>query len=631
MANVCRYLEGWDHGVSPVTAGGGLTRGITGSPTVGSAYARNGGFGMQINPVASADESWDGVLFTGQVVAATSVYCRPVTLDTSSKYYVHVISAASGGFGGIGVDTSNNWIMGWSDNTTAATGVPLVSGKWTLLELLIDFHANPWTARWRIDGVEQPTPTGFASAASTEKSTTVGAFSPSNRTVEFWFDDLVMVDGTDQSMFPLGGFDIEPITADQAAAADHQSLTVSEIQYTDNFSSFTNFTGNNETDSRSRLDDLSMADGIQIRGSDLLTQPVIRAVGVAASGGASAQAIAAPAGLANGDLEIMVAGTIAGGSISITTAGGGAWTAMTGSPIDVTGGEKLYVWWRIFNSGTDSNPSITPGSDHVIGQRLAYAQGTFDSTTPFENVVTGTEATSDTSFSFAPGGSTTQGSRLVACVASTGVDSASAQVPVMTNAALGSLTSRMNSNTLSGGGGGFGYTDGTLNSPGSVGTFACTYANASPKAYISFAIRPLGIGVGGGSLNGNARWPVADPPQKGIPRAVSLLTVSREATATGTSNAIFRTLVGASTTDHFNADPSWGVTPNYLYSCMDTKPGGGSWALTDVNGINFEADSTDAGPAIWLGGFIYQVAFQEISMAQTIVRPNVAAQRAANW
>ena len=70
------------------------------------------------------------------------------------------------------------------------------------------------------------------------------------------------------------------------------------------------------------------------------------------------------------------------------------------------------------------------------------------------------------------------------------IDMDAAQVPVCTNANLTNLNSRANDNTDSGGGGGYGVTEGELASAGAVGTFACTYAWASNKAYLSFAIRP---------------------------------------------------------------------------------------------------------------------------------------------
>ena len=219
--------------------------------------------------------------------------------------------------------------------------------------------------------------------------------------------------------------------------------------------------------------------------------PTFRAAGAKVAGTTAGLAVTAPAGVATGDLEILVASTIAGGTCSISAAGGSAWTAMTGSPQDVTGGEKLYVWWRIRQAG-DSDPSVSAASDHFLAARMAITTGTFDPTTPFELAQAGSETTSDTSFSFATTGSTAGADRLCFCICTSGFDSNTHQVPAMTNAQLGSLTGRFtNHNTSNGAGGGFGCTSGTKVVAGALGTFACTIVTASSKAYIAFAVRPI--------------------------------------------------------------------------------------------------------------------------------------------
>jgi hypothetical protein len=220
--------------------------------------------------------------------------------------------------------------------------------------------------------------------------------------------------------------------------------------------------------------------------------PVYRSTGAETASTTSA-AVAEPAGVATGDLEILVTSTISGGSNSMANSGGSAWTAMTGSPVNAGDGDALYVWWRIRQAG-DSNPVISPASDHFCAARIAYTVGTFDTTTPFEIQTTGTEITSDTSFSWSPGTTTAGTNRVVLCIATSGFDSNTGQVKIMSNSSLTGRALRVNYETSSGGGGGFGATEGTRSSAGGVGTFACTYAKASAKAYMSFAIRPFGAG-----------------------------------------------------------------------------------------------------------------------------------------
>ena len=215
--------------------------------------------------------------------------------------------------------------------------------------------------------------------------------------------------------------------------------------------------------------------------------PTFVAAGTKSAGTTGATAVNQPTMIA-GDIAILVATTIAGGSVSITTTGGWTWNALSGSPIDVTSGEKLYVWWGRY-SGSETAPSVTPGGDHVCAGMSAI-RGCLASGSPIDVVATGTETTSDTSYSFATGLTTSVNNCLCFSVCSSGYDSNTAQVPVGTNAALSSLTSRMNYETSNGGGGGFGLTTGGLAAAGSMGTFAATLAQSTPKAYIAFALKP---------------------------------------------------------------------------------------------------------------------------------------------
>jgi hypothetical protein len=215
-----------------------------------------------------------------------------------------------------------------------------------------------------------------------------------------------------------------------------------------------------------------------------------RAAGAVNQGTTGAVSIALPAGIAVNDILILVASTIAGETITITTTGGWTWNAVTGSPIDVTGGEKLYVWWARSVTGSETAPSITPGSDHSQGRIAAYS-GCLETGSPINVQATGSETTSDTSFSFATGISTTVANCLVLCACSTGNDvSSTAQFGTMANTSLTALAERMDNATTNGGGGGFALAEGLRAAAGTCGTFTSTLATASAKAYIAFALRP---------------------------------------------------------------------------------------------------------------------------------------------
>lgn len=212
-----------------------------------------------------------------------------------------------------------------------------------------------------------------------------------------------------------------------------------------------------------------------------------RAAGAKAAGAVTASP-ALPSGMSADDICILVATTIAGGSLSITINGSiSTWTNIITQ--DVTSGEKLYVWWGRWSSGTTA-PTITATSDHVCAGIAAFSGCRTDA-----NVIRGAtssnETTSDTSFSWNPGSSNpwSAGSMAI-CVCTSGQDTNTGQIGTMTRNISDSPVSRMDYCTNTGGGGGFGLNS-SLNSVGegsSTGTWGATLANASPKAYGYFVL-----------------------------------------------------------------------------------------------------------------------------------------------
>lgn len=387
MANVVRYLtgfEGWPTGV-PSSSGGGFCFAVTGSPTVTATAAYSGAQGLRANPTAAPDFSLDLPNFTGgQGVAAVSARIKPVTLPAGSRCSNLGIFSNAGTWVAVGVDSSGNWQIFRSDATVAVTGPAVSVGNWQFIELLVDMRVFPWALRWRIDLVEQ-TAGSYSVPGTTFKRGICGAWNSSNITADFYIDDIVIIDGTDTSMFPMGDRKVLGFTADPSRPAEHQSINLADWQTTPDFSAFTNFASQTEQVSAGYIDDLDIANGIQI-----------------------------------------------------------------------------------------------------------------------------------------------------------------------TNAA---------------------------------------------------------------DVTGNARWPLTAPsPGNYAPDAVAALIAVREAGASATSNVTFRSYLSGSTIDVFSGDPPWGVTWNYLLVVMDNRPGGGEWTQTDISQLRFEADSTDASPAIWLAGIVYEVSYYPASV-----------------
>lgn len=206
--------------------------------------------------------------------------------------------------------------------------------------------------------------------------------------------------------------------------------------------------------------------------------------------GTGAVTPALPTGVATNDIVLLVASTIAGGTVTITASGSiTTWTALTGSPIDVTSGEKLYVWWGRYSSGA-TGPTVTPGSDHIEAATIAYS-GAITSGSPIDVSATGTETVSDTTLSFTTGISSTVDNTVAILVSSNGTDTVTnGQYSAEANTSLTGIAERIDYNTNSGGGGGILVAEGTKAIAGTLGTWTATLGTASTKAYIAFNLKP---------------------------------------------------------------------------------------------------------------------------------------------
>lgn len=294
---------------------------------------------------------------------------------------------------------------------------------------------------------------------------------------------------------------------------NHINGTYMDTWAVDNVSeTFSETTSSSYNNSEDFVDQTSNIDGMTDRGThsnftaqqygpdgtyDTLTEAdtggapltiTFRASGTKASGTTAAVSVPLPTGVANGDLLILTATTIAGGSVSITVTGGMTWTAVPGTPIDVTGGEKLYVWWARFSTGNTA-PSVQAASDHVCAGITAW-YNVIPNGSPLDVYETATETISDTSLQFDTTVSTTVDGCMVLLISSTGADRNTAQHSAQANANLTSVTERMDYCTNSGGGGGFQVVSGYKATAGPIGTWTATLATASPKAYITFALKP---------------------------------------------------------------------------------------------------------------------------------------------
>src|SRR3990167_3695409 len=217
-----------------------------------------------------------------------------------------------------------------------------------------------------------------------------------------------------------------------------------------------------------------------------------RAASVKSTDGTSpfSQVVAFPAGLVADDIVILVLATEDTGTGSITAVGSiSTWTAITGSPVSVSGGKKLYVWWGRYSSGA-TGPTVDATTNMLIAATAAWS-GCDTSSSVINTQETGAETTSDTSLSFATTVSTSVANCMVLLISTDDTDSNAAQHGSQANTNLGGIAERLDVNTNAGTpGGGFQITEGTLAIAGAIGTWTTTLATNSAKAYLTLALQP---------------------------------------------------------------------------------------------------------------------------------------------
>ena len=209
------------------------------------------------------------------------------------------------------------------------------------------------------------------------------------------------------------------------------------------------------------------------------------------AGGTAAITPALPTGIVQDDILVTIAeceGVTAPGAFTLPT----GWAHVTGSPVQEGTNTRLWVIWRRYVAG-DTAPSLGDAGDHGIGRMIAI-RGCPLSGNPWHVVASATSATSSTTVS-SPGVATTKADCLMVEIISTGADvtpAGTAQITSLTNAALTSITERVDNNDPAGNGGVIGCYTAVKATAGATGASAWTLATAATKAMmtIAFAVAP---------------------------------------------------------------------------------------------------------------------------------------------
>lgn len=566
------WLSGFEHGVSPLNAtNNALVQTVSASaPTVVSDITRTGSYTLKFAPALMTDHSIQMVAATSQVhVYSYGLYVDtlPSGADQSGQGNRQVFGAqceqAGQAWIGLAVDPSSGALRSynyWGSFSWLDAGVVLTTGRWYQIDVLLKTTGTTWTCNYRVDGTSFSGSAGSLSAQSTMGQ--MQSYCSSATQGVFRVDDLVY--SQTEADYPLGKHFITKIVPE--GAASHQSITLSEWQTTSNFSSFTNFSSQTETSSSDYLSDLDTADGIRL------------------NGGASGQA------------------------------GNGRWNLsnVTFTPLTPV----LDNFNRADGALTDAQ-----GFWYDTPATLGVVSNVCTATPATGTVYTNSHYAADQEwyFTFVSWNSSAETyiwARLVARDYINGYQlkvTNLGQVMLIKNVS-GSPT------TLVGSGLGVIADGDTLlfrlrgskleawRKRSGSWTLLC---ETTDTTYTSYGY--AGISLFNSTTIDNFSGGALPEASSGLPIALRSLISFADA-STGTNNLIARIrAAGGTTSDIFNGDPA-STTWQYAALLSTSVPGGSGWTTADVEGLQFEIDSTDTDPAIYVGGFLGEMAYYDVVM-----------------
>jgi hypothetical protein len=191
----------------------------------------------------------------------------------------------------------------------------------------------------------------------------------------------------------------------------------------------------------------------------------------------------------SGDVALLIVES-ANQAISLSTPAG--FVEVTNSPQGTgtaggTAATRLAVYWKRATSSAESRPTVADSGNHQIA-RIVTFRGVTASGNPWDVTAGNVAATASASVSI-PGATTTVANTLVVTIVANATDTSSARTSGWTNSNLTGLTERIDNNTNSGNGGGFGVATGVKATAGAYGTTTATLATSSVQARMSIALK----------------------------------------------------------------------------------------------------------------------------------------------
>lgn len=197
----------WLTGMEAGTSGDDSMYKESNSGTTRSTSAHSGAFSRRITKGVSNDfVGKDGFTATTTLSLALRLVSSPAADVTSLVAFTNSTTPLYVGY----QVASKRLTLRWGTNTAAVAASEVVAGTWYTIDLRVDVSANPNTAAWRIDAVDQP---AVSVAALAQTVTTVrfgSAVATDAYTAEF--DDVVhsraLLD------YPIGPVRVLPARAD---------------------------------------------------------------------------------------------------------------------------------------------------------------------------------------------------------------------------------------------------------------------------------------------------------------------------------------------------------------------------------------------------------------------------------
>jgi hypothetical protein len=216
--------------------------------------------------------------------------------------------------------------------------------------------------------------------------------------------------------------------------------------------------------------------------------PTVVNVGTVASGTTTCTP-AFPASILANDILITIAESVGGQNYATPS----LWAHVgpnggLSSPVVQSTNTQLTMFWRRYD-GTGAAPALTGTTDHCLARMIAV-RGCPTVGNPWNIGSVTTEALSDTTAVW-PTATTTQDDTLVVLGIASSADPVSAgtaEIGAVTNAALTSITERVDNGDPTGNGGVIGLVTGIKATAGAIGTSSMTLTTAGFKSFITMAL-----------------------------------------------------------------------------------------------------------------------------------------------